>query len=170
MRGGDHHLTDGNVAFTLATEDEDHGPDAEQKLTPHKYHDRGPGSTKNDELAIHAEHTNGDKQDEHGQHDGHQYMILILSRKGEGDIPISEGVLTIAQQHTITDLENVDHNWREELIEALLTRQRDDGSWINEADRWMEGEPVLTTTYALLTLEEILKPILQLEDDALIDE
>ena len=73
--------------------------------------------------------------------------------------------LTIAQQHTITDIEGVDHNWRVELIEALLKRQASDGSWKNEADRWLEGEPVMATTYALLSLEEALKPILKLEAD-----
>lgn len=73
--------------------------------------------------------------------------------------------LTIAQQHIITDIEGVDHNWRVELIEALLKRQASDGSWKNEADRWLEGEPVMATTYALLSLEEALKPILKLKDD-----
>lgn len=67
--------------------------------------------------------------------------------------------LFIAQQHEITDVDGRTHNWREELIAALLKRQRDDGSWVNEADRWMEGDPVLVTTYAVLALEEALKPV-----------
>ena len=50
------------------------------------------------------------------------------------------------------------HNWREELIDAIATRQREDGSWRNTADRWLEGEPVMATVYALLALEEALKP------------
>ncbi|MCZ6836820.1 MAG: terpene cyclase/mutase family protein [Planctomycetota bacterium] len=73
--------------------------------------------------------------------------------------------LTIAQQHHITDIEGVKHNWREELIAKLLSNQREDGSWINEADRWMEGDPVLCTTYSLLALEEAMKPILKLEEE-----
>lgn len=69
--------------------------------------------------------------------------------------------LHIGQQTTITDSQGVTHNWRDELVQALLERQADDGSWVNEADRWMEGEPVLVTVYAMLALEESLKPVLQ---------
>ena len=44
------------------------------------------------------------------------------------------------------------HDWRAELFEALARRQREDGSWVNNADRWMEGDPNLVTAYALLAL------------------
>ena len=71
--------------------------------------------------------------------------------------------LTLAQQHTIEDIDGAKHNWREEMIDALLKRQREDGSWLNEADRWMEGDSVLCTAYAVLALEEALKPVLKLE-------
>jgi squalene-hopene/tetraprenyl-beta-curcumene cyclase len=71
--------------------------------------------------------------------------------------------LRIAQQDMITDVDDVAHNWREELIEAIASRQRDDGGWKNAADRWLEGEPVMATVYALLALEEALKPTLQAE-------
>lgn len=67
--------------------------------------------------------------------------------------------LHVAQQDEITDVSGAKHNWREELIAALLKRQREDGSWVNEADRWMEGDPVLVTAYAVLALEEALKPV-----------
>jgi squalene-hopene/tetraprenyl-beta-curcumene cyclase len=68
--------------------------------------------------------------------------------------------LYVSQLHTIADDKGVEHNWRSELIAALLKRQRDDGSWVNEADRWMEGDPVLVTTYAVLALEEAIKPVI----------
>ncbi len=71
--------------------------------------------------------------------------------------------LRVAQQDIITDVDDVAHNWREELIDAIASRQRDDGSWRNTADRWLEGEPVLATVYALLALEEALKPTLNAE-------
>jgi squalene-hopene/tetraprenyl-beta-curcumene cyclase len=45
------------------------------------------------------------------------------------------------------------HKWRSELVEKLAKLQRRDGSWVNEADRWMEGHPALTTAYALLALQ-----------------
>ncbi len=56
----------------------------------------------------------------------------------------------------ITDADGVSHNWRHELIDALAGRVRDDGSWLNEADRWYEGDPVLVTAYAVLALQEAL--------------
>jgi squalene-hopene/tetraprenyl-beta-curcumene cyclase len=48
--------------------------------------------------------------------------------------------------------DGVKHDWRAELTAALAKRQRPDGSWVNEADRWMEGDPNLVTGYALMAL------------------
>ena len=44
------------------------------------------------------------------------------------------------------------HDWRAELRAELARRQMPDGSWVNEADRWMEGDPNLVSAYALLSL------------------
>ena len=44
------------------------------------------------------------------------------------------------------------HDWRADLLAALAKRQRPDGSWVNENDRWMEGDPNLVTGYALMAL------------------
>ena len=48
--------------------------------------------------------------------------------------------------------------WREELIKTLVGHQKVDpktgfGYWVNEAGRWWESDPVLVTSYALLSLE-----------------
>ena len=59
----------------------------------------------------------------------------------------------------IEDAEGVKHNWRRELLEELIRRQRGDGSWINENARWMEAEPSLVTGYALLTLSYCRKAV-----------
>ena len=56
-------------------------------------------------------------------------------------------------QDVVQDQTKRDHNWRDELVAKLESLQRDDGSWVNEADRWMEGHPALTTAYTLLALE-----------------
>ena len=40
---------------------------------------------------------------------------------------------------------------------AVVKRQRPDGSWRNDADRWLEGEPVMATVDAVLALEEAIK-------------
>ena len=44
------------------------------------------------------------------------------------------------------------HDWRRDLRQELIRRQRPDGSWINQSDRWYEGDPGLVTGYALLAL------------------
>ena len=50
------------------------------------------------------------------------------------------------------------HNWRVELCVKLLSLQREDGSWVNEADRWYEGNPPLVTAYAVLAMQTALAP------------
>jgi squalene-hopene/tetraprenyl-beta-curcumene cyclase len=40
-------------------------------------------------------------------------------------------------------------NWAKELSAAILKLQKPDGSFVNSAGRWMEGDPVLSTAYAL---------------------
>jgi squalene-hopene/tetraprenyl-beta-curcumene cyclase len=52
----------------------------------------------------------------------------------------------------IEDADGTKHDWRRELREELISRQRPDGSWINPNVRWMEGDPALVTGYALLAL------------------
>jgi squalene-hopene/tetraprenyl-beta-curcumene cyclase len=66
--------------------------------------------------------------------------------------------LRAAQQDEITDTAGTKHNWRQELIDALAARCRNDGSWQNTADRWLEGQPAMATVYAVLALEEAIKP------------
>ncbi len=56
----------------------------------------------------------------------------------------------------ITDAQGRKHDWRAELVERLARQQRGDGCWSNDADRWMEGIPSLTTAYALLALQAAL--------------
>ncbi len=53
---------------------------------------------------------------------------------------------------TIEDADGKRHDWRAELVSVLARRQRPDGSWVNENDRWLEGDANLVTSYALLTL------------------
>jgi squalene-hopene/tetraprenyl-beta-curcumene cyclase len=53
----------------------------------------------------------------------------------------------------ITDQTGREHPWRHELVEHLARLQKSDGSWVNDADRWMEGLPALTTAYAMLALQ-----------------
>lgn len=47
--------------------------------------------------------------------------------------------------------------WRDELIKKVVSLQKEDGSWVNTNNRFWEGDPVLSTSYALLTLEYALR-------------
>jgi len=49
------------------------------------------------------------------------------------------------------------HSWREDLTNKLVALQRSDGSWVNEADRWLEGNPHLVTAYSVLALQTALE-------------
>ena len=55
-------------------------------------------------------------------------------------------------EERIVDARRRTHDWRAELSETLLKRQKPDGFWINEADRWFEGFPPVPTSYALIAL------------------
>ena len=43
-------------------------------------------------------------------------------------------------------------NWRDELAAKLLSLQRPDGSWENDNNRFWENDPVLATSFAILSL------------------
>lgn len=47
--------------------------------------------------------------------------------------------------------------WRSELIERILSLQKSDGSWSNSNNRFWENDPVLCTSYAMLSLEYALR-------------
>ena len=66
--------------------------------------------------------------------------------------------LSVLGEDPFLDAAGKPHDWRGELTAALLARQQEDGSWINANDRWMEGKPVLTTSYALLALANCIAP------------
>lgn len=58
---------------------------------------------------------------------------------------------------TLKDGTKVD--WRKDLGQVMLSNQREDGSWVNKNSRWWEGDAVLVTAYAVLTLEQIYHSI-----------
>lgn len=60
--------------------------------------------------------------------------------------------MAILGKPTLVDASGVSHDWRSELAAALAKRQNADGSWVNPADRFMEGDPNLVTSYGLLAL------------------
>ena len=52
-------------------------------------------------------------------------------------------------------------DWRRDLCATLLSKQRENGSWVNDNGRWMESNAVLTTAYTLIALEQIYYSIPQ---------
>ena len=57
----------------------------------------------------------------------------------------------IGGEHFI-DAKGVKHAWKADITSALANRQQANGSWVNPADHWMEGNAPLVTGYALMTL------------------
>ncbi len=60
--------------------------------------------------------------------------------------------LVAVGEDVFVDATGKEHEWKSQLRAKLLTQQNEDGSWVNESTRWMEGDPNLVTAYALLTL------------------
>lgn len=56
----------------------------------------------------------------------------------------------------IVDDRGVSHAWRVELCRKLISLQNKDGSWVNEADRWEEGDANYVTALAVMALQEAL--------------
>ena len=66
--------------------------------------------------------------------------------------------LSVLELDELTDAGGKTHDWRAELVATLAKQQKENGSWINEADRWYEGDPNLVTAYGLLALSHCERP------------
>ncbi len=53
----------------------------------------------------------------------------------------------------LTAADGQKHDWRKELAEHLFSKQQENGSWVNENARWLEGDPNLATAYVLIALK-----------------
>jgi squalene-hopene/tetraprenyl-beta-curcumene cyclase len=56
----------------------------------------------------------------------------------------------------IIDGEGRPRHWRIELIDKLGSIQNKDGSWVNDEDRWAEGDPNYVTALTVLALQQSL--------------
>jgi squalene-hopene/tetraprenyl-beta-curcumene cyclase len=66
--------------------------------------------------------------------------------------------MSIVGGDNFQDAAGQEHDWRKEVTEKLKSLQKPNGSWINEADRWYEGDPNLVTAYCLIALSYCEKP------------
>ena len=66
--------------------------------------------------------------------------------------------LALYGEEEIVDGAGTRQPWRKQLCGRLVALQsKTDGSWINQnSSRWYEGNPVLATSYAMLTLGQAL--------------
>lgn len=55
------------------------------------------------------------------------------------------------------DDEGGEHDWRAELIERIALEENPDGSWVNDARAWQEGDANLVTGYVLIVLSYCAK-------------
>ena len=53
---------------------------------------------------------------------------------------------------TVKTPDGREHDWRADLSTKIVNLQKDDGSWTNPADRWMEGDPTLVCGFAVTVL------------------
>lgn len=64
-------------------------------------------------------------------------------------------VLTIRKVDRLKLKDGTEIDWRGDLTKKILAAQRKDGSWVNTNGRWWENDPVLVSSYALLTLKQL---------------
>jgi squalene-hopene/tetraprenyl-beta-curcumene cyclase len=79
-------------------------------------------------------------------HEGQYYYYHVFAR-----------ALAAWGEPVIVDASGQRHNWREDLCRKLVSLQKTDGSWTNEADRWLEGDANYVTGLTILTLQTALQ-------------
>ncbi len=68
--------------------------------------------------------------------------------------------LSIANIQTLKTPEGETINWKQDLALKMMSHQKPDGSWVNDAsNRWMEDDAILVTAYAVLTLEHVYRSL-----------
>jgi squalene-hopene/tetraprenyl-beta-curcumene cyclase len=66
--------------------------------------------------------------------------------------------LSAYNQPVVIDAQGKAHDWRVELVDKLATLQKPDGSYVGDK-RWMEENPILTTAYVVIALDETLEDL-----------
>ncbi|MFP4058728.1 MAG: prenyltransferase/squalene oxidase repeat-containing protein [Candidatus Brocadiia bacterium] len=62
--------------------------------------------------------------------------------------------LGLLDKRTLRLPEGIQVNWAKDLGDRLVSLQRDEGYWVNEAMRWYENDKVLATSYVMIALSE----------------
>lgn len=81
---------------------------------------------------------------------GYYYYLVTFSRAL--DAWGSSTIVTLNPDGTPGET----RDWGNDLIDKLAELQHEDGSFINQDDRWMEGDPTLATAFAVLALQHAI--------------
>jgi squalene-hopene/tetraprenyl-beta-curcumene cyclase len=82
---------------------------------------------------------------------GFYYYMVTFSRALDAwGLPTIE---TIDENGSVTG----ERDWANDLIDRLAGLQKEDGSFENLHDRWLEGDPTLVTAYALVALQHAVR-------------
>jgi hypothetical protein len=76
-----------------------------------------------------------------------RYLYLFSMAQALSDLGI----------RTLVTCDGVDHDWCAELDEVLREAQDDAGFWVNRNPRWLEFDAVLSTAFALATINILLR-------------
>lgn len=77
---------------------------------------------------------------------GYYYYLYMMAK-----------ALDVHGGDVIVDSNGTKHNWRDDILNAFISRQRPDGSWINSDGRYMESVPELVTSYNLIAMKVAMK-------------
>lgn len=65
--------------------------------------------------------------------------------------------LDVYGEATLKTADGADRKWAQDLAAELMRLQKPDGTWVNENDRWMEGDPRLVTAYGAMCMNTLAK-------------
>ena len=87
-------------------------------------------------------------------------IMLVFSGLPRGELGLAQAFLIWLQGFLIWAVHRHATLRRKALIEKMAQLQRPDGSWAGDK-RWMEDNPVLTTAYVVLALQEAQRDLKQ---------
>lgn len=82
----------------------------------------------------------------------------VTEHPGQGDSGLYyyyntfANALDAAKIDSLEANDGTEHEWRVDLVNELAKRQKENGSWINSNERWLENDPNLCTAFSLLAL------------------
>jgi len=79
---------------------------------------------------------------------GIYYYYLLMAR-----------ALDVYGENPLETFDGKKHDWPKEMAEQFIKVVRDSGMWQNENPAWYESDPVITTSYVLLTCDLLFKHV-----------